>query len=118
MALTLQIIEPIISISVIIFGILFIYPNILSLKSTMLTVALFAIVHGYAHGKEMPIFVLPEIYILGFMVSTTLIHVAGVLFGEKVNQLPDKQMISKFTGLFLIVAGFSLLAIQILKITG
>ncbi|MEK9727245.1 MAG: HupE/UreJ family protein [Candidatus Margulisiibacteriota bacterium] len=106
-------IELLISCSVIVFGVLFIFPNALSLKNTLLTVAVFAVVHGYAHGKEMPIFVLPEIYIMGFMVSTITIHVMGVVFGDKINQLPEAHSLCKIIGYSLIISGTIILIAQL-----
>ena len=102
--------EPVISLSVMIFGFLFLAPRYLSLKATLITVAIFAFAHGVAHGKEMPIFVLPEIYILGFMVSTATIHILGVGIGEIINRLPRSKTIIKYTGLLLVLAGTVLLA--------
>jgi len=101
--------EPVISLSVLIFGFLFLSPRFLSLKSTLITVAIFAFAHGVSHGKEMPIFVLPEIYILGFMASTATIHILGVGLGEIINRLPKSKTIIKFTGLLLVLAGTILL---------
>ena len=72
--------------------------------------AIFAFAHGVAHGKEMPIFVLPEIYILGFMTSTATIHILGVGIGEIINRLRRSKIIIKYTGLLLVLAGTVLLA--------
>jgi len=58
----------------------------------------------------MPIFVLPEIYILGFMASTAFIHILGVGIGEIINRLPRSKTIIKYTGLLLVLAGTVLLA--------
>jgi len=102
--------ESVISLSVIIFGFLFLAPRYLSLKATLITVAIFAFGHGVAHGKEMPIFVLPEIYILGFMASTATIHILGVGIGEIINRLPRSKSIIKFVGFLLVLAGIILLA--------
>ena len=80
-----------------------------------MTVALFAVVHGYAHGKEMPIFVLPEIYIFGFMVSTMVIHIIGVALGEISRIIPHSSLIIRLTGLCLVVTGSYLLIINLLE---
>jgi urease accessory protein len=106
----ISLLEPIISFSVIIFGLLFLFPRFLSLSSTLITVAIFAFAHGFAHGKEMPIFVLPEIYILGFMASTTLIHLIGVGLGELANRLTKSMIVIRVTGLALIIAGLILIS--------
>ncbi len=98
-------IEPLISLSIIIFGLLLIVPTRVSLLLTFLTVGLFAIVHGYAHGKEMPLFVLPEIYITGFVVATTLIHILGVMIGEVFNRIPYSTAVYKIIGASLFILG-------------
>lgn len=106
---TNSLIEPIISLSVIVFGALFLVPRFLTYAATFATVAIFALVHGVAHGKEMPIFVLPEIYIAGFMISTIVIHIFGVAIGELINKLPKAVLITQMTGGLLIISGSVLL---------
>lgn len=44
-------------------------------------VAIFAIFHGYAHGKELPSAADPIGYSVGFMLATGLLHVVGIGFG-------------------------------------
>ncbi len=44
-------------------------------------VGLFAIFHGYAHGAEMTSAYDPVSYGAGFVISTGLLHLAGILFG-------------------------------------
>lgn len=44
-------------------------------------VALFAIFHGYAHGQELPEAASPIAYGVGFMISTGLLHLAGIVIG-------------------------------------
>lgn len=105
----LSLLEPLISLSVIVFGALFLVPKLLTYPATFVTVGLFALVHGVAHGIEMPIFVLPEIYIAGFMISTIMIHIFGVGIGELINKLPKAVRITQITGGLLIIAGTVLL---------
>ena len=45
-------------------------------------VGAFAIFHGYAHGAELPNAANPLIYSIGFVISTGLLHLAGIAFGE------------------------------------
>ena len=45
-------------------------------------VLFFGICHGHAHGTEMPGSASPAYYTFGFLVSTTLLHLTGVLIGE------------------------------------
>jgi urease accessory protein len=44
-------------------------------------VALFAIFHGYAHGRELPGAADPVGYGVGFVVATGLLHLVGILIG-------------------------------------
>jgi urease accessory protein len=44
-------------------------------------VAVFAIFHGYAHGRELPGAADPVGYGAGFVVATGLLHLAGILIG-------------------------------------
>ena len=45
-------------------------------------VGFFAIFHGYAHGVELPNATNPLIFSIGFVISTGLLHLAGIAFGE------------------------------------
>jgi urease accessory protein len=51
------------------------------LWAAALLVAVFAIFHGYAHGKELPLAADPASYAAGFVVATGLLHLAGILIG-------------------------------------
>lgn len=44
-------------------------------------VAVFAVFHGHAHGAELPASAVPAAYAAGFVVSTGLLHLAGVAIG-------------------------------------
>ena len=44
-------------------------------------VGLFAVFHGHAHGTEMPDAANPLAYGIGFVISTGLLHLAGILIG-------------------------------------
>ncbi len=44
-------------------------------------VGAFAIFHGHAHGTELPHAANPLAYSLGFVISTGLLHLTGILFG-------------------------------------
>lgn len=44
-------------------------------------VGAFAIFHGHAHGTELPNSANPLAYSLGFVISTGLLHLAGIAFG-------------------------------------
>jgi len=46
-----------------------------------LVVAVFAVFHGYAHGKELPSAADPVSYSAGFVLATGLLHVSGIGVG-------------------------------------
>lgn len=48
----------------------------------MVFVAFFGSLHGHAHGVEMPGSASPVYYSFGFVISTSLIHLMGVLIGH------------------------------------
>ena len=45
-------------------------------------VLFFGICHGHAHGAEMPGSISPAFYTLGFLLSTSLLHLLGLGIGE------------------------------------
>ena len=45
-------------------------------------VGVFAIFHGYAHGAELPNAANPLLFSIGFVVSTGMLHLVGIAFGE------------------------------------
>jgi urease accessory protein len=47
--------------------------------SGMAIVGLFAMVHGYAHGAEMPVLANAWVYGAGFVAATSLIHALGAI---------------------------------------
>jgi urease accessory protein len=44
-------------------------------------VAIFAVFHGYAHGKELPSAAGPVAYSVGFVLATGSLHVSGICLG-------------------------------------
>jgi urease accessory protein len=62
-----------------------------------LIVAAFALLHGYAHGKELPLATDPVGYSVGFVVATGSLHVLGIGIGL-VNRLPHGVLISRGIG--------------------
>lgn len=50
--------------------------------AAVLVVAVFAMFHGYAHGRELPHAADPVLYSVGFMLATGLLHLAGIGIGQ------------------------------------
>lgn len=76
-------VELCIALSVFALGVALAAEKKLAPKHAMTFVGFFAIFHGHAHGTEMPQLSNPFLYALGFVVGTSLIHIAGVLVGVK-----------------------------------
>ena len=51
------------------------------IPASIAIVAVFAIFHGHAHGTELPSTGQPAAYAAGFVVSTGLLHLAGIAIG-------------------------------------
>lgn len=69
-----------------------------------LIVAIFAIFHGYAHGKELPSAADPNGYSLGFVLATGLLHVSGIGIGF-LNQRPGGVGVTRGLGILIAGAG-------------
>lgn len=79
--LNLPLVEPGIAASVLALGLLIALslrlPTLLSVAIT----AVFGLLHGYAHGLEMPDSAAPLLYALGFLSATAVLHLGGVGMG-------------------------------------
>jgi urease accessory protein len=53
-------------------------------KALAAVVAVAALFHGLAHGGEVPEAASPALYVVGFLMATAALHVAGVLAGPVV----------------------------------
>lgn len=68
--------------SVVVLGAAIAKPRLVPVWATMLVVGCFGSMHGNAHGLEMPNADSPIFYTLGFLTTTSVIHVIGVLIGH------------------------------------
>jgi urease accessory protein len=67
-------------------------------------VAVFAVFHGYAHGKELPSAADPISYSAGFVLATGLLHVAGICLGY-LNDLPNGVLATRSMGAGIAAVG-------------
>lgn len=74
-----------IAASSLVLGSMILFQFKLPLIITAIIVAGFAIFHGYAHGTELPKAANALAYSVGFVVSTGLLHLAGIGFGELIR---------------------------------
>ena len=69
-----------------------------------LIVAVFAVFHGYAHGKELPSAADPIGYAAGFMLATGLLHLFGIGVGA-LNDIPHGRVMTRSIGGAIAAAG-------------
>jgi urease accessory protein len=78
MGITLPMVEPGILASVIVLGLLVLTAAHVPVVVGALLVGAFAILHGYAHGAELPTEAAAISYSAGFALATALLHAAGL----------------------------------------
>jgi urease accessory protein len=93
-----------IALSVLVLGLLVAVQSAWSLQLACATVALFALLHGIAHGAEMPLAASPWGYGLGMLAATAMLHGAGVFAGVRV-----RQIVLRLTGAAISLAGFGMM---------
>ncbi len=71
-------------------------------------VGVFAIFHGHAHGAELPHATEPAAYAVGFVISTGLLHAAGIAFGLLAGR-PRGAIALRAVGAVIAAAGLGFL---------
>jgi urease accessory protein len=56
-------------------------------------VGVFGLVHGYAHGTEMPESVTPALYALGFLCATVVLQAFGVVLGTAATSRAGQKLL-------------------------
>ncbi|THD63952.1 MAG: HupE/UreJ family protein [Phenylobacterium sp.] len=79
-----------------------------------LIVGVFALFHGYAHGKELPSAADPIGYSVGFVLATGLLHVAGIGVGL-LNDRPNGIVVTRSIGGFVALCGVYFLYVALSK---
>jgi urease accessory protein len=93
-----------IALSVIVLGACIALPLEAPVSVASLIVAIFAVFHGYAHGKELPSAADPVGYSLGFVLATGSLHVLGIGIGSLNNQ-PGGVIVTRSLGALIAGAG-------------
>jgi len=78
MGVALPMVEPGILASVIVLGLLVLTAARVAVAVGVLLVGVFAVLHGYAHGAELPTAAAAISYSAGFALATALLHAAGL----------------------------------------
>jgi urease accessory protein len=77
----LPFVEPAIALSAVALGLVVALRLRPPLWVAALLVAVFAVFHGYAHGRELPAAADPVGFGVGFVMATGLLHLAGIMLG-------------------------------------
>ena len=101
-----------IAVSVLVLGAMIAFKVRAPVWLASLIVAVFAIFHGYAHGKELPSAADPVGYSAGFVLATGMLHVAGIGIGLVADR-PGGVAIVRGLGGLVMLAGVWFLAIAV-----
>jgi urease accessory protein len=99
-------VEYVIVLSVIILGLFILLKWLPNEIIALLIISFFAVFHGYAHGNEIPKAIDPLSFIIGFVISTGLIHLVGILLGYILNNF-YKGILSRVLGIFIFILGIT-----------
>lgn len=81
-----------------------------SLAVSVPLIGLFAVLHGYAHGVELPANSSALTYAGGFVAATLVLHLIGIAIGLAANRLPVR-FAARAAGGAIAVAGLALLVL-------
>jgi len=93
-----------IAVSSIVLGLMILFTLKPPLWIAAVIVGAFAIFHGHAHGTELPKAANALAYSAGFVVSTGLLHLAGIGIGELIRW-PMGQIVARAIGGIIALAG-------------
>lgn len=77
----LPLVETGIALSVVALGVALAWSRSYPVAAAALAIGAFGLLHGNAHGGEMPSLAQPALYACGFLLATALLHAAGILGG-------------------------------------
>lgn len=79
-----------------------------SLAASLPLIALFAALHGYSHGAELPANGSALTYAVGFVLATLALHLTGIAIGLAANRMPGR-FAARTAGGAIAVVGLALL---------
>ena len=94
----------------ILLGIVISIENKIPTKLIMVFVATFGLFHGVAHGLEVPAAANPILFILGFIIGTTALHLLGVAIGHLLIKNNLTLILLRLTGVSFAIYGIYLLS--------
>lgn len=97
-----------IMLSVIVSGLFIAYSYKIPVYEGSIIIAVFAMLHGYAHGMEISNSIQSLTYILGFSFSTVVLHSLGVLISFFVHRVRFPKL-SRYIGVSIAFSGVYLM---------
>jgi urease accessory protein len=97
-------VEPGIAISVLVMGVFVAAAVRLPLSISAAIVGQFALLHGHAHGAEIPASASGLTYALGFIAATIFLHTAGITFGLLTQRAHSSQLV-RYAGAAVVLGG-------------
>ena len=94
----------------ILLGIVISIENKIPTKIIMVFVATFGLFHGIAHGLEVPAAANPILFILGFIIGTTALHLLVVAIGHLLIKNNLTLILLRSTGASFAIYGIYLLS--------
>jgi urease accessory protein len=99
-----------IAVSVVVLGLVIAFALRPSLVVSAVLIALFALVHGYAHGAELPASASALAYGIGFVAATLVLHAIGLGLGWFANSATGR-LATRGAGAAIALAGIVLLVV-------
>lgn len=97
-----------IALSAVVLGLMIVFAVKPPIWVSAVIVGAFAIFHGHAHGTELPATANAFAYAIGFVISTGLLHLAGIAFGHLVKW-PAGRVAVRGAGGLISLAGVAFL---------
>ena len=104
---SLPLVETGIATSVLALGLLIALSLQLPAMLSVAITALFGLLHGYAHGLELPESAAPAAYALGFLAATATLHLSGIAVGVATRD--RHALLAKMLGVVIAASGAYLL---------
>lgn len=105
---SLPLIEAGIAASVLALGLLIALSLQFPVALSVAVTALFGLMHGYAHGMELPESAAPSAYALGFLAATATLHLTGITVGILTRN--RYAFLTKLLGIAIAASGAWMLA--------
>ncbi|MDD1780701.1 HupE/UreJ family protein [Enterovibrio sp. ZSDZ35] len=108
---SIPMVETGIATSVLLLGLLLVAGKSLPLLATLPITVSFALVHGFAHGTEMPLSVNIAAYLFGFLLSSAMLILCGSVFATVMLKAKQTKAVVPISGGAIALSGMMLLVV-------